>query len=484
MILDEESSDRTAAEVDLSETPGHGGSVEPATPVGASDPGMPTGNILLNTGPVTSPRTLLVQTAIVIGSALLVGTIVFLAVRAAVGGDEDEDVQDESALIDPGPSGDEIPGVDNSSRSGSRRDTPGEGEPFPDEDAEEAAADADTEDAPAGPITSEDDSSEPLGTDDDLAASAETNPSTSVVSPTSVPLIVGPSDTGLLQPTTTTSIPLGPITSVLTIPTPTVAIPTVPVPTTTATSRGPSTTTGGTIASTTQATATTIQTTSSTDGPSSTISITTTSTATSSSSSTTTSTSSTTTAPPPVGALIVSPADGDSRPWDSATRFQAEPVVNADKYCWTIDSGAGERQACGSDVIFDLPAAPVGVLPGPMTVHAEALGVGGEVLAQDQISIDLLVGDVAASPIGGADLSLGDDLQLRSAEVESATRYCWTISQGATSTGEICVVDTLFTLAADDIRLDGIDVGTTRIRFTAYRGLHLVGAEEVLVTLS
>ncbi len=109
--------------------------------------------------------------------------------------------------------------------------------------------------------------------------------------------------------------------------------------------------------------------------------------------------------------------------------------------------------------------------------QAQAFAADGSLLADGKLSIDLLVTDLADEPDRGDRVDLNDDIRLRSEEVASADRYCWTIIQGAVSTGEICDDDRRHRLAEGDPRLDGFDSGSARVQSNAYRGADLIGTE-------
>ena len=130
MILDrepsswstEEKTDQPGTPVDLYQ--------QPQRSVTISDPGFPTGTLDIVASQQGSAVRIAAQAAVVVLAALVAGTAVFFVIRSAVGSDGDvEDeaaLDDESALIEPGPAGEEIPDGEDASRSGSRRSTDGE----------------------------------------------------------------------------------------------------------------------------------------------------------------------------------------------------------------------------------------------------------------------------------------------------------------------------------------------------------------------
>lgn len=433
--------------------------MRPAESVDFGEPGIPTGNIDIQPTASVSPARLIAQTATVLAAALLVGIVVFLVVRAAVGSgdgaDDEETGIDDSAIIDPGPAEDEALGVDNSTRSGSRRSTSEDGQ---------VAVDGNDAD-PLASLTDED------STDEELATSAPTD--TSVPTASSTTSVPGDEDNDLQA---TTSVPLG-STSITT------GGPFASAPPTT-----------GSATSTSSPAPTPVPTTSSptTDAPATSIGATTTDapTITTTLPTATTATTTATTAPPtsqpqpPVGDLIALPGDGDTRRWDTFTRFRAEEITEATRYCWTFTSAGGTREDCTGEQLFDLPAAPDDVYPGSVTVKAQAFAADGTLLGEDRITINFQDADFAERPSTGDRVDLSDGLRFESREVLGADRYCWTVEQPRNvTTGEMCDADRRLTVDADDPRLADIDTAPARIGFAAYRGNVQIAAQGIRVEL-
>lgn len=450
MILGEESSGWTVTEVDTPVTAADGAPLQSISVGAVTDPGMPTGQLNITPPPATSTGKVVLQTVVIVAAAVLVGTLVFLIVRAAVGSGSDADDQDppldETSIIDPGPSGNDAALAD-STRSGSRRSSAADGL----ESESSTDGDPDIDPAPAAPLAGSD------GSDSDLSASADADSAQAASSTTSSSIDIGveigpPSTANSSQTTVARPVPDAGATTTVVEQTPVTSTPgTDPAPTTTTTTTITSITTTTALATTTT---TAQQTTTATSPPT---------------------TPSTTVAPP--AALIALPSDGNSRIWGTFTRFRANTVSGATKYCWTFVSAAGQRQECTSDTVYDLPASPRGLVPGPLDVKAEAFAANNSLITDDKISISLLIGDVADEPKAGETVDLGDDLDLRSRDIRSADRYCWTISTGSVTSGEICDDDPRIRIDGNDPRLDGFVAGSASITYAAFRSGDLIAHE-------
>lgn len=443
MILDDSSSTWTATEVEPLVQTSEPVPVPPAPSVGSVEDGIPTGNLIIENPPESEPRRLAVQTAIIIGSALLVGLLVFVIVRSVVSADQSEDATpgpvDDVAIIEPGPGGEDAVASEDSSRSGARRDSEDDGL---DESAPFAAdvVDDDQTDSPAAPAAVAAASGDAEGDRDD--ASEQPDPSSNrstgqlEASTATVTTVIG-ATTDVVSPSSTSSPSPGPGAA--------------PSSTTRTSTTAPSTTAVSTPTTAASSTVTTVGTT-------------------------------TSPAPTVPAQLIALPTDGSRRLWDTFTRFRAAEVPGATRYCWTFNSNGRQREECSPTTIYDLPASPGRVPPGPVTVDAVAYGAGDAELAKGRISISLLVGDVLRDPDNGERFDDDEDVRFRSHRVPTADNYCWTLTQGSVSTGEICDSDGRRRLRSRDLRSDGFGAGPASLHATAFRGSTLVADQTISIT--
>lgn len=485
-----------------------------ANPVLANgqDSGVSTGNFVVDEPTEEGRRKWLVaQTAVVAGSALLVGLGVFAVIGALVGGDStDQTVPEEEdvAIVDPGPEdGSEPDGsTENSTRSGTRRDT----------DDESVASGQEAEDDGS---TSADDQSNPAD-DQDLNAGAEdlADPAAPSAGDPAAPSAGDPAAPGAGDPATESPISGSAVPVAEASTPPPGATPGTPTPATTAppsvigstiapTPLGPPTTPtsppnsiltaddsspGGnsTVASTTPSSSPTIPSTTespvtTTSQPSTTLAATTsqptTTLATTTSQTTTTLTTTTLPSVTLPLSLIRNPINGSRHGWEQSTQFQAEEV-DASQYCWTFLSGAGSYERCAATPFFLLPARSGDVAPGPVTVTAAAIGPGGATIAQQQISISLIAQDILDAPGASEEIYIGNPLVIDFADTPTATEYCVTVSQGSLQQPRCGASRSQVYLTAI-LLLSGFEPGPVSVAATVNRNGVQIGNQTVTVTL-
>lgn len=473
--------------------------LEGDTPADGRSPGVSTGSFMADEPIEGGRRRLLVaQTAVVAGSALLVGLGVFAVIGALAGGGSSEQAtpdDEDAAIVDPGPEDGAEPdgSTDNSSRSGTRIDTDDESTPSGDGIGEDVEANGSVSDGTPTPAEDQDlnaaagdlaDPADPAGSE-----AADPEPDEPVTGgPVSSPEVLTP------PPGATPGTPI-PVTiapsSVDGAPGPTIGPPTT-VQNSTLTSNDstpggdstvPSTTPSGSPASpsTTQAPVTT------TTLPSTSQSITTPSQPTTTLPSTTTSQSTTTLATTTLPSvtlplsLVRNPIDGSRHDWGQPTQFQAEDV-GAAQYCWTFLSGAGSDQRCSSSPSYLLPARSANVAPGPVTATASAIGLDGATIAQQQISISLIAQNVLNAPIVGEEIYIGNPLVVEFADIPTADEYCVTVSQGSLQRPRCGATKSQVYLTAI-LLLSGFEPGPVSVSATVNRNGVQLGRESVTITL-
>lgn len=452
MILDESSSGWTATEVDPE-------TADPATTgpfpaVLIAEPGPAPEQELKSAGWFASAR-LLAQVAVLVAAAVLVGIMVYFLVRSVAGSDSstgnEQDSDQELAEIEPGPGGLLEDPVD-STRSGSGRSSSSD-----DSGSASFAAARDGED-PASPTTTPGNSLSDDSVDQDSPPAGGETPTTDVptttdpsgaTTSTAVTSTSTPSTT--VPGSTVTSSTIGQTTSQVTTSSTLVTTTTRPITTTTPT----------TIATTRPTTSTTVA------------------------STTTTRPITTTTRPPttiattvPIPAdLISSPTNGASRSWNTATRFTTKSVPGAAKYCWTFSAAGTALGDCVSGTSYQLDAEP-DLPPGPTTVQARALDDNGRTLATGRISLSLVVTDLIDDPDGGEFLRLGRSVRLEAEDVPTADEYCWTITQGSRSSGQLCDPSTRINVQVRD----DFERGDAVIAAIARRDGTVIGRQSIGVT--
>jgi hypothetical protein len=409
-----------------------------------ADEPLPTGSIPVDPmgQPLEdgSPVRVVLQSAVVALAALLVGLVVFTAVRSAVGGDDpdvaERDDDRDVPTIDPGPGdpggnedrldsdratadlgdGRDDDGTTPSAERGP--DAPGEGddiaepgsgdiEALSDQDSTSIvgagpAADAGTSGAPppAGPSTSP----------DPLDSFPRTQPTTPSPSPSSEAI-----STSSTRRSTTSTRPLS--------------------------------TAGSSTPATVASTTTTRPTTSPTPPP----------------------------APPP---FLASPANGTVASWESALTFTANPVAGATQYCWAF-SGVGDSSysPCTTAPTFQLSASRRAPGAGPITLDLEARNSSGAVLRSQRIGFTLVASDIITTPSPGGQLDLGRPIRLSARSIPNATRYCWVLSQGTTATGSLCGGGPNLNLKRNDPILAPFGPGSVTVRATAENGPVELGSQ-------
>ncbi|MEL6983306.1 MAG: hypothetical protein AAFO29_12850 [Actinomycetota bacterium] len=427
------------------------------------------------------------QAAVVVLAAGLVGLVVYGVLRSAAGSTgtseeaEADGNQDEAVAPGPGdPSGGGL--------SGSRRDTTGFGDSF--DDADDAdAADPDPDQSDTDPASGENaaagTATDPQTADGENSGASDDNPdggnddgsaeSTALGSDGRTP----PPGNGFGdEPAGPTTVPgrSGPFGSTNDPP-----LDDPSGPSTTPTVSGSSTTNAFDRTSTTGVVTTRPTT------PSSTIGSTTTTTT--STDQTTTTRSSTTTSPPPTTTSTTSPPPADliawprassGQTWELGLALRSNQIAGAENYCWTLIGAGGELTQCRDETSYRLPARRTIPGPGPVTIRAEARSADGAVLASQQIGVDLLSRRFAVAPRALTRHRLDETLRLETREPPNADRYCWSLTQGDTSSGPICSSDDSVDLEADGPVLSPFEPGAVLLRVTAELDGQRVGRQDVL----
>ncbi len=452
VILDESSSSWTATEVDP-EAVADLTLIQAATPIVVGEPEPTKRSRLAALAGIGTAR-LLVQAAVVIGAALLVGVVVFVAVRSLASGDDGGSALDEDPvnppLIEPGPSVQQssVPDAggssDSRSSSGDRnssdtlRSAGTNGAPESDgaDDGGEGDRPTTTALAPLAPTTA-------AGADD---ADPEENGDDPGNTP-GVSTSDGDSATTSTVGQSTTSASTSPTSN------PATTVPTSVGSSSTAPTTGTSATTTSRPSTTASTTPTTKPTTASTPPP-----------------------TTADTVPPLPDALIAAPANGSVQSWNTVTKFRANEVPGAVSYCWTIV--AGERaNHCGDSRAYDLPAGALS--PGSASVKAEAVGSGGRVIMTERIDISLLATKIIDDPEDGERFDRNDRIRLRSEDVPTADNYCWVLSNDEVSSGEFCDSDGRVTLPPAGSIRRSLGSGEVKIQARAYRGSTLIGRQTI-----
>ncbi len=478
--MDDNSSSWTAIEVDPDAVTPSG--LLGGTPIVVDEPAQPE--------PETERRglgsgsRLLVQVAVVLGSALAVGLGVFFLIGAIAGPDDDAPTPSgalDDQAIEP------APGVqENSSRSASRR-TDADGEPVdgsradgllsgPGSTLEVAGVSTDLEangasgnplgetpggQAAAGSSTtassttsSTTTSSTPASTTSTTASSTTTTPSTSATTtPTSASSTVtsAPSTSSASSTSTTRQ------TTTSTVSTTTTTRPTTQRTTTSVTVTQPTTTrltTSTTVRTTTTRLTTTTQL-------------------------TTTTRPTTTTSLPPT--LIASPADGAVIRWESNQTFRVNAVPGAAKYCWTISANGDQDRRCAASLSYSHSAGALD--PGPTVIAVEALAGNGDSLMSEEVTISLRAATVLTNPDEGDEIDMDRNLPLRSKSIRTADKYCWVLIQSPYNSGNLCADGNRLNVSVDFMHDAGLDDGPAIIIAKAYRGSTMIGRHAINITI-
>lgn len=431
-------------------------------PLPAGDTGLdplPTGPI-----PVTLPAEtaaaaaptakVFLQAGVVLLAAALVGLVVFGVLRSAAGdrsGSDEADLdRSNGTSLDPGP-GD--PGG-NGDLVGSKRGTAGLGQQRDDDGTASSDGDGSDTGTPTPTRGTEAEDDRPSG-QGDPTGSGTADPA----GPTTVVARSGPPTTVTGRSGSPTTVAVDRLPSSIT-----------PGVNSTNTSARPTATAVTSTRPTTPTTQRTTTTRSSTTRPGSTTTI---------AQTTTTNASTTTTSLP--SSLIAAPAGGSVSTWETTLTLRANAVPGADEYCWTLSGTGGATTRCRSATSYGHAGGSSEPGPGPVSIRAEARAADGRVIMSQQLSITLLARDVIDEPSAATTHELGDRLRLEANRIPGATWYCWTLSQGATSSGQLCGANRNRNLGANSSVLDGFEAGSVTVRLVAERSGVVVGRQSVRV---
>lgn len=398
----------------------------------AADPGpaLPTGPVpvtAITTRPLaaTSALRAAVQAAVVVLAAAVVGTVVYSLLASpddeAVGEvtDADDGASTEGDLaLTPGPGELGSNARDTSKRGtaglGQRPDDPDGGQPSPTGSTIDTGEADDGSDRASGPLSSPDPDGPPAPAGPTTIRDPTSLPTSGSVAATSASTTKAPSTTPTTSASTTAPSSIAPSSSVT---------GSLPNPSTT-------TTTTATTASTTSRPPTT------TRPP---------------------------TTPAPTGPLIAAPPDGFSRIWERPTVFRVNPVDRADRYCWYLTGSGGDTKKCTDSGRYEHPPRRARPGAGPVKVRVEALAANGRVLRSEEIEGAFIARESISEPEAGSRHRMDERLRLRSGPIPEAERYCWTLTQGSTSTGQMCQERRTLDLRPGDDRLDPFEPGPLSI---------------------
>lgn len=458
-----------------------------ATAPGATDP-LPTGPVPVT--PVAAagsgvPARVLGQAAAVVLAAGLVGSVVYGVLRSAAGdsgsSEQAEVDRTDELAVDPGP-GDASGGLIGSKRAASEFDG-SSGDSGAASFADDDTADAEGTDLD-GTDAKTDAADDPKGNEGATVADAAAPPEAGGSGPPDGDPSAGPTpDDGPAGPATIPGQP----SSTVTANDPPIGDPTARS-TTSLTSRSTTTNSFDRTSTTRRVTtqpstvstigrSTTTRRTTTTGGSTSTSRLTSTTRPTTTTSTTRASTT-TTLAPQPVD-LIAAPILA-SQTWELGLFLRANEIDGADSYCWVLIGSGGELTQCQADTNYRLPANRTIPGPGPVTIRAEARSADGSTLASEQIGVQLLSRGFISSPRALAGRRLDQTLRLVATEPPAASRYCWTLIQGSTSSGQLCSSERTLELAAGTPALSGFEPGLVRLQATAEQGGVIVGRQEAL----
>ena len=398
----------------------------------AADPSsaLPTGPVpvtAVTTRPLAATSSLRagVQAAAVLLAAAVVGTVVYSLLASSDGGDEtagevigpDPDADGDLALT-PGPGELGSNARDTSKRGtaglGQRPDDPDGGQPSPTGSTIDTGEADDGSDRASGPLSSPDPDGPPAPAGPTTIQDSTSLPTSGSVAATSASTTEAPS-----------------------------TIPTSSASTTAPSSTAPSSSVTGSLPNPSTTTTTTATTASTTSRPP------------------------TTTRPPttpaPTDPLIAAPPDGFSRIWERPTVFRGNPVDRADRYCWYLTGSGGDTKKCTDSGRYEHPTPAGPARRRPVKVRVEALAANGRVLRSEEIEGAFIARESISEPEAGSRHRMDERLRLRSGPIPEAERYCWTLTQGSTSTGQMCQERRTLDLRPGDDRLDPFEPGPLSI---------------------
>ncbi len=131
---------------------------------------------------------------------------------------------------------------------------------------------------------------------------------------------------------------------------------------------------------------------------------------------------------------------------------------------------------------YFLEAQSLDVAPGPVTVTADAVAIDGSVIAQQQLSISLVVEELLTAPLADDVISSDNPLNVEFVEVPTATEYCVTVSQGALTQPQ-CGEEPSQVFLTGILVLLGFEPGPVDVSASVNRDDIEIGSQAVTVTL-
>ena len=180
---------------------------------------------------------------------------------------------------------------------------------------------------------------------------------------------------------------------------------------------------------------------------------------------------------------IAAPGDESLHPWESPTSFAANLLSGASQYCWTFtQSGIGSTESCSAGTTYQLPAYPDFLIPGLVTVTANASGSFGTV--SETIQISLYRSTVFTQPQAGAVFTVGaDSLQIDVTNLFGTTSRCFRLTQTGYDSGELCYDDSNVLFGRQHAIWDDLAPGPLTVQATIWGGGMVLSSDSVEVEL-